>query len=111
MERGNGAPGENRTPNLMVRSHALYPIELRAHSGDFAFASSHYNAILFAKRVLDADAGDPLSRIEIVRQDPDGSAFGCGGNNERVQNPIFDSSSISTASERSAGVVSTHHVA
>jgi hypothetical protein len=25
----------------MVRSHALYPIELRAHSGEFA--SSHYN--------------------------------------------------------------------
>ena len=26
-----GAPGENRTPNLLVRSQALYPIELRAH--------------------------------------------------------------------------------
>src|SRR6266404_994760 len=34
VEKGNGAPGENRTPNLMVRSHALYPIELRAHPAE-----------------------------------------------------------------------------
>ena len=27
----DGAPGENRTPNLMVRSDALNPIEPRAH--------------------------------------------------------------------------------
>ena len=27
-----GAPGEIRTPDLMVRSHALYPTELRALS-------------------------------------------------------------------------------
>src|SRR3979411_2283252 len=40
-DRGDGAPGENRTPNLMVRSHALYPIELRAHRGEIA--SSNYN--------------------------------------------------------------------
>jgi hypothetical protein len=38
----NGAPGENRTPNLMVRSHALYPIELRAHRGG-GIASLNYN--------------------------------------------------------------------
>ena len=36
-----GAPGENRTPNLMVRSHALYPIELRAHHG--RIVSLNYN--------------------------------------------------------------------
>jgi hypothetical protein len=30
VDQQGGAPGENRTPNLMVRSHALYPIELRA---------------------------------------------------------------------------------
>ena len=28
----NGAPGEIRTPDLMVRSHALYPTELRART-------------------------------------------------------------------------------
>ncbi len=28
--RGFGAPGEIRTPDLVVRSHALYPTELRA---------------------------------------------------------------------------------
>jgi hypothetical protein len=33
--QADGAPGENRTPNLMVRSHALYPIELRAHLEEF----------------------------------------------------------------------------
>ena len=27
----NGAPGETRTPNLLIRSQTLYPIELRAH--------------------------------------------------------------------------------
>ena len=25
-----GAPGETRTPNLLIRSQVLYPIELRA---------------------------------------------------------------------------------
>ena len=29
---GDGAPGEIRTPDLMVRSHALYPTELRARA-------------------------------------------------------------------------------
>jgi hypothetical protein len=28
----SGAPGEIRTPDLMVRSHALYPTELRARA-------------------------------------------------------------------------------
>ena len=29
-----GAPGEIRTPDLMVRSHALYPTELRARTAE-----------------------------------------------------------------------------
>lgn len=29
--RENGAPGEIRTPDLLVRSQTLYPTELRAH--------------------------------------------------------------------------------
>ena len=28
----NGAPGEIRTPGLLVRSQTLYPAELRAHT-------------------------------------------------------------------------------
>ena len=28
----NGAPGESRTPDLLVRSQSLYPTELRAHT-------------------------------------------------------------------------------
>ena len=39
--RRTGAPGENRTPNLLVRSQALYPIELRAHPG--RIVSLNYN--------------------------------------------------------------------
>jgi hypothetical protein len=27
----SGAPGESRTPNLLIRSQTLYPIELRVH--------------------------------------------------------------------------------
>ncbi len=27
----NGAPGGIRTPNLLIRSQVLYPVELRAH--------------------------------------------------------------------------------
>ncbi len=29
-EKINGVPGETRTPNLLIRSQTLYPIELRA---------------------------------------------------------------------------------
>lgn len=31
----NGAPEEVRTPNLLIRSQVLYPIELRAHIACF----------------------------------------------------------------------------
>jgi hypothetical protein len=31
--RRNGAPGEIRTPGLMLRRHPLYPAELRAREG------------------------------------------------------------------------------
>ena len=30
VNRRNGAPGKTRTPNLLIRSQTLYPIELRA---------------------------------------------------------------------------------
>ena len=30
--KGNGAPGEIRTPDLLIRSQSLYPAELRAHT-------------------------------------------------------------------------------
>ena len=31
----NGAPGESRTPDLLIRSQSLYPAELRAHTCGF----------------------------------------------------------------------------
>jgi hypothetical protein len=33
LDFGDGAPGEIRTPGLLVRSQALYPTELRALRG------------------------------------------------------------------------------
>jgi hypothetical protein len=30
IRKNYGAPGETRTPNLLIRSQMLYPIELRA---------------------------------------------------------------------------------
>ena len=33
LEEMHGAPGESRTPDLLVRSQTLYPTELRAHTG------------------------------------------------------------------------------
>src|SRR5208283_3782493 len=55
MQR-SGAPGEIRTPDLMLRRHSLYPAELRARSiriAHFAFlngiqeflAAYHVNAV------------------------------------------------------------------
>jgi hypothetical protein len=32
----NGAPGEIRTPDLLLRRQSLYPSELRAHTGGFS---------------------------------------------------------------------------
>ena len=51
-ERGSGAPGENRTPNLMVRSHALYPIELRAHHGRIASLDYNGNRIVSSNLIV-----------------------------------------------------------
>ena len=31
----DGAPGEIRTPDLLIRSQSLYPAELRAHTRGF----------------------------------------------------------------------------
>jgi hypothetical protein len=35
------APGETRTPNLLIRSQMLYPIELRAHKQTWAVQDSN----------------------------------------------------------------------
>ena len=32
ISSGSGAAGRTRTPNLLIRSQTLYPIELRAHT-------------------------------------------------------------------------------
>jgi len=37
---GYGAPGKIRTPNLLIRSQMLYPVELRAHSKACRYAAA-----------------------------------------------------------------------
>ena len=34
LKQKNGTPERSRTPNLLIRSQALYPIELRVHCKD-----------------------------------------------------------------------------
>ncbi len=66
----SGAPGENRIPNLLVRSQALYPIELRAHCGEIAslnysgnrIASPNPIAFSIAVLVLDHAMAPPVMR-------------------------------------------------
>src|SRR3990167_2593175 len=42
----NGAPGEIRTPDHLVRSQVLYPTELRAHTNIIYHPdSTHHNAV------------------------------------------------------------------
>src|ERR1700750_1174224 len=38
----NGAPGEIRTPGLLIRSQSLYPAELRAHTWSLAGPKTDY---------------------------------------------------------------------
>ncbi len=42
-EGQNGAPGEIRTPDQVVRSHLLYPAELRAHWDCSELNGAHCN--------------------------------------------------------------------
>ena len=83
----NGAPGEIRTPDLLVRSQALYPTELRART--FDLADGHLCrcratiAIRRRERILTSPVGS-LKRymalnIGISRKAGlgDGSAYGC----------------------------------
>src|SRR5215210_9422661 len=39
-DRRHSAPGETRTPNLLIRSQMLYPIELRAHERNSTLATN-----------------------------------------------------------------------
>ena len=36
----NGAPERIRTPNLLIRSQMLYPVELRAQKSDFTYENT-----------------------------------------------------------------------
>jgi hypothetical protein len=58
FEKRDGAPGENRTPNLLVRSQALYPIELRAHPARKASSNYNGNRIVSLSRI----SGNPSSK-------------------------------------------------
>ena len=45
--RGSGAPGEIRTPDLLLRRQPLYPAELRAH-GCIQFTCQEERAAILA---------------------------------------------------------------
>jgi hypothetical protein len=51
----NGAPGEIRTPDLLIRSQSLYPAELRAHTCGFE-RNQHQIIRLFAGLQCDHQA-------------------------------------------------------
>jgi hypothetical protein len=40
--RQNGDSGRTRTPNLLIRSQLLYPVELRNHFGDATGCAGFY---------------------------------------------------------------------
>ena len=48
----NGAPGEIRTPDHLVRSQVLYPAELRAR----AIADAHCTLTSYVGRAVDIDS-------------------------------------------------------
>ena len=55
----NGAPGEIRTPGLLIRSQSLYPAELRAHLGSgLNLCQSNKNS-----RTVQSAASDRRSRF------------------------------------------------
>jgi hypothetical protein len=41
----HGAPGEIRTPGLLIRSQSLYPAELRAHTVSLAGPKTDYQGM------------------------------------------------------------------
>ena len=43
-----GVPGESRTPNLLIRSQMLYPIELRALNDNIIVSKKNYSNYLRA---------------------------------------------------------------
>lgn len=45
MKEKPGAPGEIRTPDLMLRRHSLYPAELRARSRNIITCSRRMGSI------------------------------------------------------------------
>jgi hypothetical protein len=55
-EENSGAPGEIRTPGLLVRSQALYPAELRAHIGK-STAQTKPSAILSPSVPIGGEGG------------------------------------------------------
>jgi hypothetical protein len=58
--RKYGAPGEIRTPGLLVRSQTLYPAELRAHTRGF---KRNHRQIIRDWQALQLDEGGPGAEI------------------------------------------------
>ena len=46
----DGAPGRIRTPNLLIRSQILYPVELRAHRGKVVGDTTVFRSVFASKK-------------------------------------------------------------
>ncbi len=57
----NGAPGEIRTPDLLLRRQSLYPSELRAHTGSFSLHAGLRSINAMQRQTLGLNS-DPVLR-------------------------------------------------
>ena len=61
--KASGTPGGSRTPNLLIRSQTLYPVELRAHKQPYIITlCPPWVASLNSKPTVEA-GGKPVERI------------------------------------------------
>src|ERR1700674_2286170 len=65
----NGAPGEIRTPDLLLRRQSLYPAELRAHTDKLVYRAA-------GKPSMPSYKGKTASRARTLPRPPGRSALG-----------------------------------
>src|SRR6476469_7452193 len=86
--KARSAPGETRTPNLLIRSQMLYPIELRAP--DTAQASNEHHRVVIGESR--PEQGKPSPRLEVSQPRASGSV------RELAERTVGDTSRVSSSS-------------
>ena len=61
----HGAPERSRTPNLLIRSQTLYPIELRAHD---LYRKIFYGRIFCCAKILSAEDRNRTGTVVTYRR-------------------------------------------